>query len=80
MFFLIIGCTVAEVVRFADPYASWKEALKIPTVVRPNFPNYAIFAGFTDKKLTRRQKTINSKPERKLKFETPKAPFYKIIV
>ena len=77
MFFLIIGCTVAEVVRFADPYASWKEALKIPTVVRPNFPNYAIFA---DKKLTRTQKTINSKPERKLKFETPKAPFYKIIV
>lgn len=49
---------------FADPYASWKEALKIPTVVRPNFPNYAIFAGFTDKKLTRTQKTISRAPDK----------------
>ena len=80
MFFLIIGCTVPEVVCFADPYDSWKGALKIPTVVRPNFPNYAIFAGFIDKKVTRAQKRISSKPERKLKFETPKVPFYKIIV
>ena len=64
MFFLIIGCTVAEFVYFADLYASWKEALKIPTVVRPNFPNYAIFAGFTDEKLTRTQKTISRAPDK----------------
>ena len=64
----------------SDPYASWKGALKRLTVIRPCFPNNAIFAGFTDKKPTGIQKTISRKPEQKLKFETPKAPFYKIIV
>jgi hypothetical protein len=50
--FLLIGCTVAEVVCFANPYASWKGAQKIPTVIRPDFPNYDLFAGFIDKKVT----------------------------
>ncbi len=38
-----------------------KGALKIPTVIRLNFLNYAIFAGFTDIKLTRirRQSTVS---------------------
>ena len=48
----------------SEPYASWKGALKILTVIRPCFPNNAIFAGFTDKKPTGIQKTISRKPDK----------------
>lgn len=40
----------------------------------------AIFDVFSGKKMASIQKKINSSPEQKLKFETPKAEFYRRIV
>ena len=43
-------------------------------------PKQANFDDFTDKKIASIQKKINNRPRQKLKFETPKAEFYKRIV
>ena len=44
------------------------------------FPKQANFDDLTDKKMASIQKKINSRPRQKLRFETPKAEFFKRIV
>jgi len=57
-----------------------KERLKIANkLIRQYIPKQANFDDFTDKKMASIQKKINSRPRQKLKFETPKAEFFKRI-
>ena len=42
-------------------------------------PKQTNFDDFTDKKIASIQKNINSRPRQKLRFETPKAEFFKRI-
>ena len=57
-----------------------KERLKIANkLIRQYIPKQANFDDFTDKKMASIQKKINSSPRQKLRFETPKAEFFKRI-
>ena len=69
------------VVYFADPYASWQKGAIENTnkLIRQYIPKQANFDDFTDKKIASIQKKINSRPRQKLRFETPKAEFFKRI-
>lgn len=49
-------------------------------LIRQYIPKQANFDDFTDKKMASIQKKINSSPRQKLRFETPKAEFFKRIV
>ena len=49
-------------------------------VIRQYIPKHTNFDNLTDKKIASIQKKINNRPRQKLKFETPKAEFYKRIV
>ena len=66
---------------FADPYASWQKGAIENTnkLIRQYIPKQANFDDFTDKKMASIQKKINSRPRQKLRFETPKAEFFKRI-
>ena len=68
-------------VYFADPYVSWQKGAIENTnkLIRQYIPKQANFDDFTDKKIASIQKKINSRPRQKLKFETPKAEFFKRI-
>ena len=70
---------LGAVVYFADPYASWQKGAIENTnkLIRQYIPKQANFDDFTDKKMASIQKKINSSPRQKLKFETPKAEFFK---
>ena len=72
---------LGAVVYFADPYASWQKGAIENTnkLIRQYIPKQANFDDFTDKKIASIQKKINSRPRQKLKFETPKAEFFKRI-
>ena len=48
-------------------------------LIRQYIPKQANFDDFTDKKIASIQKNINSRPRQKLRFETPKAEFFKRI-
>lgn len=62
------------------PYGK-RERLKIANkLIRQYIPKQANFDDFTDKKMASIQKKINSSPRQKLRFETPKAEFFKRIV
>ena len=73
---------LGAVVYFADPYASWQKGAIENTnkLIRKYIPKQANFDDFTDKKIASIQKKINSRPRQKLRFETPKAEFFKRIV
>ena len=73
---------LGAVVYFADPYASWQKGVIENTnkLIRQYIPKQANFDDFTDKKIASIQKKINNRPRQKLKFETPKAEFFKRIV
>ena len=73
---------LGAVVYFADPYASWQKGAIENTnkLIRQYIPKQANFDDFTDKKIASIQKNINSRPRQKLRFETPKAEFFKRIV
>ena len=64
-----------------ERYASWqKEAIENTNkLIRQYIPKQANFDDFTDKKIASIQKKINSRPRQKLRFETPKAEFFKRI-
>jgi integrase core domain protein len=49
-------------------------------LIRQYIPKQANFDDLTDKKIASIQKKINNRPRQKLRFETPKAEFYKRIV
>ena len=72
---------LGAVVYFADPYASWQKGAIENTnkLIRQYIPKQANFDDFTDKKIASIRKKINSRPRQKLKFETPKAEFFKRI-
>ena len=72
---------LGAVVYFADPYASWQKGAIENTnkLIRQYIPKQANFDDFTDKKMASVQKKINSILRQKLKFETPKAEFFKRI-
>ena len=72
---------LGAVVYFADPYASWQKGAIENTnkLIRQYIPKQANFDDFTDKKIASIQKKINSRPRQKLRFETPKAEFFKRI-
>ena len=69
------------IVYFADPYASWQKGAIENTnkLIRQYIPKHTNFDDVTDKKIASIQKKINSRPRQKLKFETPKAEFFKRI-
>jgi integrase core domain protein len=69
------------VVYFADPYASWqKEAIENTNkLIIQYIPKHTNFDDLTDKKIASIQKKISSRPRQKLKFEIPKAEFFKRI-
>ena len=71
---------LGAVVYFADPYASWQKGVLENTnkPIRQYIPKQANFNDFTDM-VASIQKKINSRPIQKLRFETPKAAFYKRI-
>ena len=48
-------------------------------LIRQFVPKHTNFDEVTDKKIASIQKKINSRPRKKLKFETPKAEFFKRI-
>ena len=72
---------LGAVVYFADPYASWQKGAIENTnkLIRQYIPKQANFDDFTDKKIASIQKKINSRLRQKLRFETPKAEFFKRI-
>ena len=72
---------LGAVVYFADPYASWQKGAIENTnkLIRQYIPKHTNFDEVTDKKIASIQKKINSRPRKKLKFETPKAEFFKRI-
>jgi len=72
---------LGAVVYFADPYASWQKGAIENTnkLIRQYIPKHTNFDDVTDKKIASIQKKINSRPRQKLKFETPKAEFFKRI-
>ena len=72
---------LGAVVYFADPYASWQKGAIENTnkLIRQYIPKQDNFDDFTDKKMASIQKKINSRPRQKLRFETPKAEFFKRI-
>ena len=69
------------VVYFADAYASWQKGSIENTnkLIRQYIPKHTKFDEVTDKKIASIQKKINNRPRKKLKFETPKAEFFKRI-
>ena len=72
---------LGAVVYFADPYDSWQKGAIENTnkLIRQYIPKQANFDDFTDKKIASIQKKINSRLRQKLRFETPKAEFFKRI-
>ena len=72
---------LGAVVYFADPYASWQKGAIENTnkLIRQYIPKHTNFDEVTDKKIASIQKKINSRPRKKLKFETPKTEFFKRI-
>ena len=72
---------LGAVVYFADSYSSWQKGAIENTnkLIRQYIPKQANFDDFTDKKIASIQKKINSRPRQKLRFETPKAEFFKRI-
>ena len=72
---------LGAVVYFADPYASWQKGAIENTnkLIRQYIPKQANFDDFTDKKIASIQKKVNSRHRQKLRFETPKAEFFKRI-
>ena len=48
-------------------------------LIRQYIPKQANFDDLTDKKIASIQKKINNRPRQKLRFETPKAAFFKRI-
>ena len=64
-----------------DPYTSWQKRTIENTdrLIRQYIPKHTNFDEVTDKKIASIQKKINSRPRKKLKFETPKAEFFKRI-
>ena len=72
---------LGAVVYFTDPYASWQKGAIENTnkLIRQYIPKQDNFDDFTDKKMASIQKKINSRPRQKLRFETPKAEFFKRI-
>ena len=72
---------LGAVVYFADPYASWQKGAIENTnkLIRQYIPKHTNFDNLTDKKIASIQKKINSRPRQKLRFETPKAEFFKRI-
>ena len=48
-------------------------------LIRQYIPKHTNFDEVTDKKIASIQKKINSRPRKKLKFETPKTEFFKRI-
>ena len=72
---------LGAVVYFADPYASWQKGAIENTnkLIRQYIPKHTNFDNLTDKKIASIQKKINSRSRQKLKFETPKAEFFKRI-
>jgi len=73
---------LGAVVYFATPYASWQKGAIDNTnkLIRQYIPKHTNFEEVTNKKIASIQKKINSRPREKLKFETPKAEFFKRIV
>ena len=72
---------LGTVVYFADPYASWQKGAIENTnkLIRQYIPKHTNFDNLTDKKIASIQKKINSRSRQKLRFETPKAEFFKRI-
>ena len=72
---------LGAVVYFADPYASWQKGAIENTnkLIRQYIPKHTNFDNLTDKKIASIQKKINSRSRQKLRFETPKAEFFKRI-
>ena len=72
---------LGAVVYFADSYASWQKGAieNANKLIRQYIPKQANFDDFTDKKIASIQKKINSRPRQKLRFEIPKAEFFKRI-
>ena len=72
---------LGAVVYFVDPYASWQKGVVENTnkLIRQYIPKHTNFDEVTDKKIASIQKKINSRPRKKLKFETPKTEFFKRI-
>ena len=73
---------LGAVVYFADPYALWQKGAIENTnkLIRQYIPKHTNFDNLTDKRLQvyRRKSTV--RPRQKLRFETPKAEFFKRIV
>ncbi len=67
--------------RLTIPYASWQKGAIENTnkLIRQYIPKHTNFDEVTDKKIASIQKKINSRPRKKLKFETPKTEFFKRI-
>ena len=72
---------LVAVVYFTDPYASWQKGTIENTdrLIRQYIPKHTNFDEITDKKVASLQKKINSRPRKKIMFETPKAEFFKRI-
>ena len=66
---------------FADSYASWQRGLNEYTnkLIRQYIPKGTDFENITDKQIKEIQYKINRRPREKLKFETPKNLFYKLV-
>ena len=72
---------LGAVVYFADPYASWQKGTIENTdrLIRQYIPKHTNFDEITDKKVASLQEKINSRPRKKIMFETPKAEFFKRV-
>lgn len=66
-------------VYFADSYASWQKGAveNVNKLVRQYIPKETDIGTLTDKYIERIRKKINSRPRKKLNFNTPKHEFFK---
>lgn len=66
------------IVYFADSYCSWQKGAieNANKLIRKYIPKKANFDDFSDKKIMKIQKKLNSRPREKLNFDSPKNRFF----
>ncbi len=66
---------------FADSYASWQKGAieNANKLIRQYIPKGTDFSSLTDEYIRKVQYKINSRPRKKLNFDTPKNVFFRLI-
>lgn len=70
-----------NLVFFADSYASWQKGAieNANKLIRQYIPKGTDFSSLTDEYIRKVQYKINSRPRKKLNFDTPKNVFFRLI-